>query len=206
MNSRSTPLYLCQQVTDAENCWDDLVPVSLCDVVTGGDVQEETLVKACWDTSALHIRFECEDSHSVSGFENRDDPLYEQDVVEVFIDEEGTGKRYAEIVVSPNNVVYDAMITHDNEEDPLQFDVDIAWDMERLSTHVEVSGQRRVYTLVVPFSAFSAPPTVGTEWKINFYRIDEDVFGTRHYQAWSPTGFVNYHITDRFGTIRFVEG
>ncbi len=38
----------------------------------------------------------------------RDDPLYTQDVVEIFIDADADGRTYDEIEVSPHNVVFDA--------------------------------------------------------------------------------------------------
>ncbi|MCD9023848.1 carbohydrate-binding family 9-like protein [Cohnella silvisoli] len=197
--------YSCEYVTYEDGVWDRVAPTRLVDVVTGGAVQEETLVKACWDQSALYVRFECVDTYSVSQYKNRKDPLYEQDVVEMFIDEEGDCKRYMELVVSPNGVLCDLMITHEDENDPLSFKIDRAWEVQGFEKIIEASGDRRTYTFTIPFANFSQAPMGGTEWRINFFRIDEEEGGERHYQAWSPTGVVNYHVADRFGRIRFAE-
>lgn len=185
----------------ADKPWELLSPVSLVDVVTGAEVREPTEVKTFWDDDSLHIRFECMDEYAVSSFTERDEPLYEQDVVEVFIDEAGEGTRYLELEVSPNNVVFDAII--ENNQGKLA--IDTGWNAEGLVTSVRMEGKVRIYELQLPFSNFENRPVDGTMWRINFYRIDEDKAGTRHYQAWSPTGAVNYHIPSRFGEIRFVK-
>jgi hypothetical protein len=202
--AKESKVYLCEHVVYEEKGWDQISPIPLTDVVTGEAVQEETLVKACWDSDAFYVRFECVDSYCISDYKNRNDPLFEQDVVEVFIDEDGEGKRYAEIVVSPHNIIFDAMITHDNEDDPLEFAIHSDWETKGLVTNVDASrADKRIYTLKIPFTNFERMPSDGTEWRINFYRIDEEPSGIRHYQAWSPIGIINYHVADLFGKLQF---
>ena len=195
--------YICKHVDYSDGIWYDVSPIALTDVVTGEAVQEETLVKACWDNQALYVRFECTDSYAVSDFKNRNDPLYEQDVVEVFIDEAGNGKRYVEIVVSPNNIVYEVMIDHNDENDELKFSIDRNWVTKGLVTSVDSQENLRIYTMIIPLMNFNKQPTDETEWKINFYRIDEEKNGKRHFQAWSPSGAINFHVSSLFGTLRF---
>lgn len=179
--------------------WGELKPVSLVDTLSGGPVRQPTSVKVCRDQQMLRIRFECDDDFVVSRFSQRDEPLYEQDVVEVFIDEEGSGKRYIELEVSPNNVIFDAVI-HFRGGIP---GVHAEWDMEGLTTSVLVDGNRRIYDVALPLDSFMNVPAVGTVWRVNFYRIDEDAEGRRQYQAWSPTGAIDSHVPCRFGTMRF---
>jgi len=173
------------------------------DVVSGGEVLEETIVKACWDTDNLYLRYECIDSYMVSPYTQHDDPLFEHDVVEAFIAEAEDAMQYAEIVVSPNNIVFDAWIDHDDPANPLAFRVHTDWDAEGLVTNVEAENERRICTLTIPFLNFNAAPLPGAEWRINFFRIDEESSGQRHYQAWNPTGLINYHVPDKFGRIVF---
>jgi len=195
--------YTCEYVYDAESAWQRIAPVELVDVVTGGAVREETKVKACWDERALYVRFECVDTYAVSRYTYRKAPLWEQDVVEIFIDEEGDCKRYMEIVVSPNGVLCDLMIDHHDDSNPLSFKADKEWEVQGFEQTNETDENRRIYTFKIPFSNFAKAPEAGMEWRINFFRIDEEPNGTRHYQAWSPTGAVNYHIADRFGRLAF---
>jgi len=199
------PTYPCEYVNYTDEIWERIAAVSLVDVVTGGDVLESTQVKACWDDNALYARFECVDTHVVSQYTNRKDPLWEQDVVEMFIDEEGKCRRYIELVVSPNGVLCDVMIDHDDENDPNSFKVDSEWEVQGFEQKIEAEGERRTYTFRLPFSNFSKAPQDGTQWRVNFFRIDDEPNGTRHYQAWSPTGAENYHISDRFGRLVFAR-
>lgn len=203
-NELESYTYVCKYVGD-ECDWASITPVALTDVVTGEKVREQTLVRACWNDKALFIRYACEDRYAASDFKNQNDPLWEQDVVEVFIDEAGDGKAYAELVLSPYNVRFEAWITHDRPDDPLAFTIDGQWRAEQLETSVETDENQRIYTFVIPLINFSKLPMEGTLWRINFYRIDEDERGGREYQAWRPTRAVNYHITDKFGALKFAK-
>ncbi len=102
-------VYHCKQVQSAID-WNNCDVIELSDTVTGRKPKEASEVRACWSTDYLYLWFLCKDLNIVSDFEQRDDPLFEQDVIEFFIDEEGTGTRYLELEVSPRNIVFDAVI------------------------------------------------------------------------------------------------
>lgn len=64
----------------------------------------------CWRPDALLIAFRCHDSQVVAtAGRKHDDHLYEEDVVEVFLDPVGDGRRYWEIQVSPRGQSTDAL-------------------------------------------------------------------------------------------------
>jgi len=193
--------YDCKKVSsDKEIPWDQVESMVLKDVVTGGDTRLATTAKACWTDEALYIRFECEDDYVVATLNRRDDPLYREDVVEVFIDEERTGHHYIELEVSPINVIFDALVDN-NLAGSIQ--VNQEWNAEGLSTEVMHKNGSIVYDIIMPFTLFRKPPKSGTSWHWNVYRIDTDPEGGRHYWAWSPTGEVNFHKPLRFGIINF---
>lgn len=178
--------------------WERCVPVELVDTVTGRPPHQSTEVRFGWSPKYLHIRFICQDDHVVSDFTERDQPLYEQDVVELFIDEQGDGRNYIELEVSPHNVIFDALIHNNSEGSELK--ADKTWQLEGLQTAVEVDRQgHRVYVIHIPASNFKSPLTKGVCWRVNVYRIDENMQGDREYQAWQPTGAVNFHLPARFG-------
>lgn len=198
--------YICEYRDSAgldDMDWTQIEAVELRDVVKGEGPRLVTLVKACWTTESLRIQFQCEDDHHVATMDQRDDPLYDEDVVEVFLDESGTGKSYLEFEISPRNVVFDAFI----ENDLLgSYQANVAWNAEGLQTtiaHVDDGSLSWTCELSIPFSNFNQPPIMGTEWRWNLYRIDDDKQGERHYWAWSPTGAINYHVPQRFGTLVF---
>ncbi|BBI31595.1 carbohydrate-binding family 9-like protein [Cohnella abietis] len=189
----------CSYVKYDDQVWGSLPTESLVDVATGGKVRQRTLLQTCWDSEAIYVRFECEDDHTVADYLNRDDPLYDQDVVEIFLDEEGLGQRYIELEISPRNVIFDAIIQNHGEK----IDVNKEWDAEGLETSVHTEGELRIYLIKLPFIHFKQTPEIGTQWRVNFYRIDDNREGQREFQAWSPTGAIDYHISSKFGTLIF---
>lgn len=194
--------YRCLYVENPEGLnWYGIRAMDLVDTVTGAPPVEGTQVRACWSKLGFHVRFECEDSEVISDYTKRDEPLYEQDVVELFLDEEGTGNQYLEIEVSPYNVVFDANIRNDLQGGIV---IDSAWDCDGLVTTVSqpVNGTT-VYDIQIPMHNFRMPIEQNTSWMANFYRIDGRLNGGREYQAWNSTGVVNYHVPGRFGKIIF---
>lgn len=202
--SQDSIAYLCSYVNDEQELipWQNIESITLKEVVTGEQPMLKTSVKACWTDEAIYFRFECEDDHIVSNMTNHDDPLYEEDVVELFLDEEGTGTGYYEIELSPANVVFDAII--DNNHKGL-VSADTSWHVKGLETRVDKTELLTVYELKLPFTNFKRIPTMGTKWFWNAYRIDDDTQGNRHYSAWSPTGAINFHLPAFFGTLVFTN-
>ncbi|ANY70155.1 hypothetical protein BBD42_29370 [Paenibacillus sp. BIHB 4019] len=201
--------YICKRLEPAKSGassasldWGRCEALELVDTVTGAPPRERTEVRIGWSSEQLHIRFACKDSHIVSDFTQRDEPLYEQDVVEVFIDEEGEGRRYMELEVSPHNVVFDAIIENDGSGGISSSD--LKWQFSRLQTSVQSDGQGSLlYYIDIPASNFQRPFAPGLSMRINLYRIDQDVQGIREYQAWLPTRAVNFHLPQHFGKLIF---
>ena len=198
--------YLCtylsseyDNVAIADLPWNLLESVELVDTVTATRCSEATYVRACWNESKLYFHFHCVDHYIRSDYEKHDDPLYNQDVIEIFIDEQATGRRYIELEVSPHNVVFDAMIENDGEGRITS--TNLAWDVAGLETKVVKSEATVDYYVGIPLHNFESTLHHGKQLKINFYRIDEDETGEREYQAWCPTGAIQFHMPQRFGTL-----
>lgn len=211
LSAERSPRYRCNAFTlmaagefPAPDDWEKCVPLNLVDTLTGLPPLQATEVRLGWSEDYLHIRYVCQDPYVVSDFTERDQPLYEQDVVEVFIDEEGDGRKYMELEVSPHNVVFDAFI-HNDDGAGLNLKADVTWQMNGLRTKVESDDQgNRVYYIHIPSCNFKSPLTSGLCWKVNMYRIDENEQGEREYQAWQPTGAINFHIPAKFGLFQLV--
>lgn len=182
--------------------WGIIDSILLKEVVTGKQPSLNTIVKACWTEEDIWFRFECEDDHIVSSMTNHDDPLYEEDVVELFLDEDREGTGYYEIELSPRNVVFDAII-HNNHQGLVN--ADTSWHVRGLDTKVDQKDRIILYELRIPLTNFKRPPVLGTKWLWNAFRIDEDKQGNRHYSAWSPTGAINFHLPAFFGKLVFVS-
>lgn len=194
--------YICQKVEKlSEEIWCAIRSVQLVETASGEQTRLETKVKACWTSELVCFRFECEDDHIVANYTQRDEPLYLEDVVEIFIDEAGDGLHYQEYEVSPHNILFDALIDNDLVGN---ITINKEWNAAGIVTSVEKASETSyVYSISIPADVFSKTIYSGLVWRVNFYRIDDDPQGNRHYWAWAPTGIINFHIPLRFGTMTF---
>ncbi|WP_164716266.1 carbohydrate-binding family 9-like protein [Paenibacillus whitsoniae] len=195
--------YSCQFVQHVENSWNRLPSEKLTGVVAGEPPRLETTFQACWTEDSLYIRFLCEDDHVVATMTEHDDPIYQEDVVEVFVSPTGKLTDYYEFEVSPTGVLFDAFI-HNHLNGSI--DGDIAWHAPGFRAEITPYAEGWVsYIIRIPFADLDgrAMPADGETWLCNFYRIDDDREGNRHYWAWCPTGQINYHVPQKFGQMVF---
>ena len=205
MKVNSNAHYSCQYISveEAKDSmasipWGAMPSLVLVDNVTGEPSLEQTTVRGCWSEQFLCFQYICQDSFVRSDYTKRDEPLYEQDVIEIFIDEEGNGIHYIELEISPHNVIFDAKIINNGQGKVT--DIDLAWDIEGLRTEIHrPQSEIYIYYIYIPATNFAAPLEKGKTMKVNFYRIDEQRSGEREYQAWRPTGAINFHLAQYFG-------
>jgi len=181
---------------------------------------QETRAKLCWDEAGLYVAYFCVDDDIWGTYRQRDEPIYNEDVVEIFLDPAGAGRRYFEIEVSPHGVEFDC--TNVNTGDSAAtVDYDPTWDCAGLRTAVQVRGTLDDLSvrdewwsveLAIPWTGLEldSPPAVGDTWRVNLYRIDRDrrgEFGRDEFQAWSPllTAEPDYNVPSRFGVLEFGE-
>jgi hypothetical protein len=127
-----------------------------------------------WDDTRLYISFACGDSEAWGTMKDRDDRLWNEEVVEVFLDPDGDGRNYAELEVSPNNVVVDLMIAAPRTgavEEALR------WDIEGLETAVARHGAGWAVEIAIPWaslgrSGVTQAPRAGDRWRVGLYRIE----------------------------------
>jgi carbonic anhydrase/acetyltransferase-like protein (isoleucine patch superfamily) len=180
-----------------------------------GAPTEATEVRACWDAEYLYVSFACKDSDIWATLENRDDPIYDEEVVEVFLCPTGNLQHYYEFEVSPANVLFDAKV-FSPEGDRATMLVDKEWNAKRIQTGVRVSGTLNdrtahdlgwIVELGIAFSdlGLSGPPEPGTIWRANFYRIERGA--VTEFSAWSPTFQepAEFHLPACFGELVFVD-
>ena len=133
----------------------------------------------------------------------RKDPLYEEEVLEVFLDPVGDGASYFEIEVNPLNAVLDLVVRR-NRSGWLK---DFSWKCEGLETAVCRLPDGWAAELAIPFAALGSLQTgAGVEWRANFCRIDRPKGRERELSAWSPTFCGTFHSPGRFGVVEFCGG
>ncbi len=203
-------------IDGAENepIWQQITPIVLRDN-GGNEVQKselQTHVKACYDDSTLYFFFLCNDPDIWSSFTQRDEHLWENEAVELFIDVDDNPETYVEIEVSPANVLFDSYIV-----DTLDIDVPktALFNLKGIRTAVAVSGTLNkqddiddhwTVEIAIPFADLAneniQQVTTATAIRINFYRLDENQGMERMAYAWSPTGG-RFHKPAYFGHLTF---
>ena len=194
-----------------ETAWGKAAPISLVQTDTGEPSRYETVARMLWDDTYLYVGFHCIDPDIWGTIMHRDGHIFDEEVVEIFLDADSDSISYVEIEVSPLNVLLDLYVLKRGDAWRMLFD----WDSEGLLHAVSVDGkvnerevEDRSWTveMAIPLAdivtAPHIPPTHGDAWRVNLYRIDR-AKDRDEYSAWSPTGFLNYHVTQRFGKLIF---
>lgn len=220
----SVPEYLCRRIKgpitidgDIDKAvWREIRPFPPFQLYDGSaPASRQTLAKACWDGEFLYFAFDCEDPDIWGTMRERDDPIYQEEVVEIFLSFPGELTTYYEFEVSPHNVVFDTLIRNPTGRRE-EWTSNIAWNCRGLKTAVRVFGtlddrtdmdERWQVEVAIPFAALlereGASVRAGDMWRGNVYRIDRTP--TPEFSAWSPPFGPSFHMPQRFGKLMFVE-
>lgn len=221
----STKVYECRKVPNGsievdgildDPVWQTIAPVGDFILSDGsGPAGRQTEARMCWDDDCLYIAFRCDDPDIWGTMFNRDDPIYEEEVVEAFIDPDSDLKVYYELQTSPHGTLFDAII-HNPTGDRRDMRGDTSWTLDGWQVGVQVDGTLdnredvdKGWTVewAIPFAAMEGapniPPKDGDTWRMNLYRIDRTP--EPEFSCWSPTLQVppNFHVPTLFGTIVF---
>ena len=131
-----------------------------------------TEASVVWDDNNFYAAFACRDTEPWSRMVKRDDHLWEEEVVEVFLDPDGDGQNYAELEVSPQNVVVDLLIPRPRSG----ANTAIKWDIEGLQTAVGRHAAGWIAEIAIPWKSLggagvTAAPKPGDRWRVGLYRI-----------------------------------
>jgi len=125
--------------------------------------------------------------------------LWDRDVVEAFIGTDAANQKvYYEFEVAPTNEKLDLVISPEIPKVEERFD----WNSD-FESFAKTDADSKTWSTVmkIPLKALSKEGVkAGTEWRINFYRIDR---ANRGFLAWNPTLSGTFHTPARFGVIRF---
>lgn len=179
-----------------ERAWKRAARLRMVDNENGRTPPVRTGVYLLHDGDFLYVGFECEDDERVlATMMTRDDNLWREEAVEIFIDPSGTGEEYLEVEVNPLATVYDAWIRFGSNID---FDKAKAFDLRDLKASTRVRRGGWTCEIAIPLTELPAP--ISPDARINLTRIDR-IKGKHIYYAWSPT-FRWFHAPERFGYIQ----
>ncbi len=214
------PTYVCKRATGAikidgkldEASWEKAEPTA--EFVFPWPEQpgekQRTEGKLIWDDEALYVGYTCRDKDIVAKFEDRDDPVYRDDCVEIFINPAPAQTAYYYgLEMNCRGVLYDYFYIWPTTL-LKRFDLEGAelattW----IGTLNDSSDRDRVWYLEVriPFENFEAfypdPPGDGERWRVQMNRWD----GTdkRALSEWTPSGkdWPDPHRPRGFGILEF---
>jgi hypothetical protein len=205
------PASWAQQPDLADWRWDDvpsLPPFRLAD--GSGTALQATNARACCDDDALYVRFDCDDRDIWGTYTRRDDSIYDEEVVEVFIAAgSATPQRYYEFEASPNGVVLDARIDNPTSR-RADLLVDRGWDCAGLRWQAgrDDAAGRWWAILAIPWASIGERAGErATTWRANFYRIERPRDADPEFSCWSPTmtNPADFHKPAYFGTLYLDE-
>jgi Carbohydrate-binding family 9 len=176
----------------------------------GSPSQHKTQAKVLYDDSFLYFAFRCADQNIWSTMKKRDQRLWEEEVVEVFLKADPNQTSYIELEVNPLGTMIDIFLL--DVRKPLRFE---SWNSEKLKWAVQVDGTvdgkdgDREWTceIALPMEdivpAPHRPPKPGDRWRLNLYRVEK--LPVKALLAWIPTLKDDFHRPEMFGEIVFSD-
>ncbi len=163
-----------------------------------------TSVAAYYDDDALTLVFRAADDEVAATYLGHDEPLWQEDVIEVFVAPNGSTP-YFEIEVNPLGTTFDARI---DSPDGIRatMTTDLSWTCTDLFAALRRDDKRDLHVVIrLPFASLGVTPNEGDEWRANFFRIDRSAAHGDDFSAWHPTmrNPADFHVTAAFGTLRF---
>ncbi|MEO8100301.1 MAG: carbohydrate-binding family 9-like protein [Acidobacteriota bacterium] len=197
-----------------EKAWEQATPAVtlqfLWENQTGA--KQKTAVRMLWDDRNLYLAYDCDDADITAQFQNRDDPTYQDDAVEIFINPRPSQDGlYFGFEMNVRGILYD-YANHGGRTLVKQYNADGVRIATFLRGTMNVRGDKdQGWSLeaAIPWSNFdslSRPPQVGTVWKANINRWD-GIEPDRRMSIWSdPQQETPWpHIPQRFGDLAFVQ-
>jgi len=213
LENKMKKLYKCKKINHDINIdgmlnkeeWQQTEEVTLSETVTGMKPRLETTVKALWNDNYIYFAFQCSDDYVKATLTEYNDKLYEEDVVEVFIDDNRDMKTYIEVEVNPLNAVLHYSINNNLEGNFIGF----ARTEKKIISAVFIDETTKAWhtEIAIPLCEFvtaeNNPPIPGDKWLVNFYRIDRGQEGIDEYSSWGTMDKINFHMPEKFGEIIF---
>ena len=168
----------------------------------------KTEAKMLYDDNFLYVSFRCPDKNIWATMKVRDQHLWLEEVVEVFVQADPHKRNYIELEVNPLGTMLDIYLLDIRK--PLHYE---SWNSQRLKWGIQLFGTvdgkdgDREWTceIALPLedvvTAPNLPPRVGDRWRLNLYRVEQRP--TPAGLAWSPTFQEDFHVPAMFGEIVF---
>jgi hypothetical protein len=174
--------------------------------------KQKTRVRLLWDDSALYAGYDCEDEDITAQYTERDDPTYQDDAVELFVNPRPSQEPvYYGMEMNVRAVMYDYLAVNGTA-----LFKHLEFKGFRLATFIRGTMNARgdrdegwSLEVAVPWENFEGlgrRPAAGTEWRAQMNRWD-NVSPERVLSMWSHplNRAASPHVPKRFGVLVFAE-
>jgi hypothetical protein len=173
--------------------------------------KQKTVVHLLWDDEYLYAGYDCADTDIVAFYQNRDNPTYQDDAVELFVNPDPSQNFYYGMEMNARATLYDYFYAW-----PQLLIARVNFDGVKLATNIrgtlnQTGDKDEGWSLevAIPWKNFAElaktlPPKAGSVWRANLNRWD----GTepdRRLSQWSNSGLKtpDPHNPARFGELVF---
>ena len=199
--------------------WQQAVPITLADADTGKSPQLATTVRLLYNQKYLYVAYTCTADTLRATLTQRDEPLYSEDVVEIFLAPSGFFRSFYEFEVSPRNTILDSnQLSHSLADGSYRkLDFNPNYTCEGLVTKVSIDGvlnkahgaKSWTVEMAIPFTSIvgrdNIVPNPRDRWRANFCRIDYTTPDKPAFSSWSPLGGHDFNRSYRFGSLEFSQ-
>jgi hypothetical protein len=185
-----------------------------------------THAKMLWDDQALYIAAELEEPQVWATLTQRDVVVYADNDFEIFIDPNGDNFEYAELELNAFGTPWDLLLPLPYKDGGRPME---AWNLVKTRIAIAIQGTINnpkdtdkgwTIEIAIPWSDLAIPtqargaPKDGDLWKMNFSRVEWQVEvkdgkivkvpgKPEDNWVWSPTGILDIHRPEAWGTIQF---
>lgn len=193
-----------------EGDWARAAPMPLVHYLGKADARLlPTTAKMLWSDDALYLAFTGTDPDPFSPYTKRDDPLYDSEAYEIFIDADGDGDssdgEYVELQSNAFDLHFDSAF-HGGRRKGMEVAFNHPFETKTVIQHGEVHQEWKI-----PVAGLRGipvgEPRAGAVWKANLFRLERRRRGEKivanEASAWSPPLSNDFHNLARLGTLRF---
>ncbi len=173
---------------------------------TGSPVSARTTVRFLWDDDAIYVAFDVDDDDPFSPYTKRDDPLYESEALELFLDADGDADVYVELQSNVHDVHFDAAFSGGPRKN-MQLGYDLDFET-RTATRPGGYGMEWRIPVAGVLDVPSTTLVAGSSWSIQAFRLERRrddsgaVIATEASSLW-PIERNDFHALDRMGRLIF---
>ena len=182
------------------------------ETMKGGRSPVKTEAKAVWDDKHLYLAFMITDEHIWSTLKKRDDKLWTQEAVEIFIDANADGKDYVELQTNPNGAIFDTYLpSYRKRTDAWNSKMKVGIKVDGTVNNKDDKDKGWVAEIAIPWAdtkgqgtyKLELPPRVGAMFRVNLFRLDNPPGKPQIFSGWSPPMEGDLHVLKRFGELYF---